>query len=119
MKNILSLLVIALISSVALAQENNKDTFYLDGDVIQATLYHDNGEVAQTGFYTKENKLHGEWVSFDRNGNKTAVAKYNNGAKTGTWYFFSNKNIQEVTYADARIAKVVTWKSENTQIVSN
>ncbi len=118
MKNILSLLVIVLITSVAVAQNKN-NTFFLEGDVIVATLYHDNGMVAQTGYYTKENKLTGEWVSFDQNGNKTAVAQYNNGQKVGTWYFFTGENIKEVNYMDSRISKVVTWKSSDTQVVSN
>lgn len=119
MKNILSLLAIVFITSMAFAQETKNNTYFLDGDVIEATIYHDNGTVAQTGFYTKENKLTGEWISYDTNGNKTAVAQYNNGEKVGTWYFFADKNIKEVSYMDARVAKVVTWKSSETQVVSN
>ena len=119
MKNILSLFAIVLITSIAFAQDKAQNTYFLDGDVIAATIYHDNGMVAQTGFYTKENKLTGEWVSYDLSGNKTAVAQYNNGNKVGTWYFFTNKNIQEVNYMDSRIAKVVTWESSDTQLVIN
>ncbi len=33
-------------------------------------LYHDNGQVAQTGFYTLDNKLEGEWISYDAVGKK-------------------------------------------------
>jgi antitoxin component YwqK of YwqJK toxin-antitoxin module len=29
----------------------------------------------------------GEWVSYDANGNRTAVAVYAKGEKTGTWLF--------------------------------
>lgn len=119
MKNILSLFAIVLITSIAFAQDKKQNTYFLDGDVIVATVYHDNGTVAQTGYYTKDNKLTGEWVSYDVNGNKTAVAQYNNGNKVGTWYFFTDKNIQEVNYMDSRIAKVVTWKSSDTQVVLN
>lgn len=120
MKNIITLLAIVLISSATFAQDTKKNSYILDGDLIEATLYHDNGAIAQTGYYTQDNKLTGEWVSFDANGNKTAVAHYNNGEKVGTWYFFSDNNIQEVTYMDARISKVKTWKPNNTQLlVSN
>ncbi len=119
MKNILSLLAVLLITSITFAQDNKPNTYFLDGDVIVATIYHDNGVVAQTGFYTKENKLTGEWVSYDVNGNKNAVAQYNNGEKVGKWYFFTGDDIKEVSYVDARISKVVTWKSDNTQVVSN
>lgn len=119
MKNILSLFAIVLITSIAFAQDKKQNTYFLDGDVIVATVYHDNGTVAQTGYYTKENKLTGEWISYDLKGNKTAVAQYNNGEKVGTWYFFTGGDIKEVSYMDARISKVVTWKSDNTQVVSN
>lgn len=119
MKNTLSPLAILFITSMALAQENKKNTYFLDGNVIEATVYHENGMVAQTGYFTKENKLTGEWVSYDLNGNKTAVAQYNNGEKVGTWYFFTNNDIKEVSYMDARVAKVVTWKSSGTQMVVN
>ena len=119
MKNILTIFAIVFITSLALAQETKNNTYILDGDVIGATIYNDNGTVAQTGFYTKENKLTGEWISYDQNGNKTAVAQYNNGEKVGTWYFFTDKDIKEVSYMDARVAKVVTWTSDKTQIVSN
>lgn len=119
MKNILSLLAIVCIASMAMAQDSIKNTYFLDGDVIAATIYHDNGVVAQTGYYTPDNKLTGEWVSYDVNGNKTAVAKYDNGNKVGTWYFFTNENIQEVNYSNSRIAKVVTWKTADIYVVSN
>ncbi len=119
MKNILALLAIVLTTSLALAQDTKSNTYFLDGDVIEATIYHDNGMIAQTGFYNKENKLTGEWVSYDLQGNKTAVAEYNNGEKVGTWYFFSKNSIKEVNYMNARVAKVVTWKSSETQVVSN
>jgi antitoxin component YwqK of YwqJK toxin-antitoxin module len=119
MKNILSLIAIVLLTTVAIAQDVNKNSYILNGDVIEATLYHDNGAIAQTGFYSQDNKLTGEWVSYDLSGKKTAVAQYNNGEKVGTWYFFTNGDIKEVSYMDARIAKVVTWKSDKTQIVSN
>lgn len=119
MKNIITIIAITLITSISFSQDKKENTYFLDGDVIEATIYHDNGMVAQTGYYTKENKLTGEWVSYDTNGSKTAVAEYNNGEKVGTWYFFTKNDIKEVNYMDARVAKVVTWKSADTQVVVN
>ncbi len=118
MRNTITLLAILFITSVSFSQEK-QNTYFLDGGVIEATIFHDNGAIAQTGQYTKENKLTREWVSYDVNGNKIAVAQYNNGEKVGTWYFFADKNIKEVSYMDARVAKVVTWKSSDTQVVTN
>ena len=125
MKNILSLLVVCLVANVAVAQcsktcnKDVKDKFVLVDGLIEATLYHDNGAVAQKGFYTKENKLQGEWISYDTQGNKTAVAQYNNGTKVGTWKFYQGETMKEVTYANSTIAKVSTWESKDTRLVTN
>lgn len=124
MKNILSLLVVCLLANVAVAQcsktcsKDVKDKYVLVDDLIEATLYHENGVVAQKGFYTKENKLQGEWISFDTQGNKTAVAQYNNGNKVGTWKFYQGETLKEVTYANSKIAKVSTWEAKDTRVVS-
>jgi len=119
MKNILTILALVFIASASMAQDNKKSTYVLDGDVIEATIFHDNGTVAQTGFFTPDNKLTGEWVSYDLNGNKTAVAQYNNGEKVGTWVFYQGDTKKEVSYDDSRIAKVKTWTVTDTFVVSN
>ena len=122
MKNIITLLALIAIVGIGTAQEVKKNKYVLtglDGNVIEATLYHDNGVVAQTGFYTLDNKLQGEWISYDTNGNKTAIANYDNGRKVGSWMFFQGETIKEVTYMNSKIAKVNTFKKDNTQIVSN
>lgn len=119
MKNICTFLAVVLFSSIAVAQGLNKSSYLLNGDVIEATLYHNNGAIAQTGYYTQDNKLTGEWVSYDLSGNKTAIAQYNNGEKIGTWVFYEGNTQREVTYNDSRIAKVTTWKVADTYIVSN
>ncbi len=121
MKNIITLLAVIAIVGIGTAQEN-KSEYVLNGadsNVIEATLYHDNGTIAQTGFYTLNNKLQGEWISYDTNGNKTAIAKYDNGKKVGSWIFFQGETIKEVTYMNSKIAKVNTFKKDDTQIVSN
>lgn len=125
MKNMLSLLVVCFLANVAIAQQctktyktNAKDKYVLVDDLIEATLYHDNGAIAQTGYYTKDNKLQGEWVSYDANGKKTAVAQYNNGEKVGTWKFYQGETLKEVTYTNSRIAKVKTWEAKDTRVVS-
>ena len=98
---------------------DKKNQFVANGDVIEATLFHENGAVAQMGFYTKDNKLTGEWVSYDTAGNKTAVAQYDNGSKVGTWVFFDGDLNREVTYTDSRISNVNTWEKKDSRFVSN
>ena len=124
MKKFVLILVALFIGNIAAAQEckkvcHKKDQFVLNGNLVEATLYHDNGAVAQTGYYTKENKLQGEWISYDANGNKTAVANYKEGEKVGTWLFYQGETIKEVSYEESSITAVKTWQVTDTRVVSN
>lgn len=96
-----------------------KNSYVKNGDVIEAILYHDNGAIAQTGTYTLDNELEGEWISYNADGNKTALANYSNGKKVGTWLFYQGDTMKEVVYEDARVAKVNTYTIQDTRIVSN
>ncbi|MCW8979840.1 MULTISPECIES: hypothetical protein [Altibacter] len=119
MKKLILVFTMICTMGVVMAQEAQKNDYVLKGDLIEATLYHDNGKVAQTGFYNLENKLQGEWISYDAQGNKTAVAYYNNGEKAGTWYFYQGATMKQVTYNDAKIAEVKTWEVKDTRVVAN
>ncbi|MCQ0110314.1 toxin-antitoxin system YwqK family antitoxin [Zhouia amylolytica] len=117
MKNIT--LTLALLFSVILfAQEQKIEPIFEKQDnMVKATYFHGNGEVAQTGFYL-DGKLQGEWVSYDKEGKKTAIANYDQGKKAGKWFFWSDGKLSEVDYTDNRIANVTTWSSES-QLVKN
>jgi len=118
MKKLILVITISFLAGSAFSQEEMKDEFVKDGDVIKATLYHDNGMVAQTGFYTLDNKLEGQWISYDAEGNKTAVAHYNDGNKVGTWYFYQGNEIKEINYSNSKIAKVTSFKVTDAVVVS-
>lgn len=123
MKNVVLIFAMVLSVTAVVAQQSNKNKYEIDvtDDVklIEATLFHDNGEIAQTGYYTLDNKLQGEWISYDVDNNITAIAKYEDGKKVGTWKFFQGKAIKEVKYQDSRIAAVNTWEVTETKVVSN
>lgn len=112
-------LTLAFLFSFALyAQEDSKKpVFEKQDDMIKATYFHDNGKVAQAGYYLN-GKLQGEWVSYDLNGKKTAIANYDQGKKTGKWFFWADGKLSEVDYTDNRIANVTTWNSES-RLVKN
>ena len=115
-------LILALVGGMLFtnAQDKVKNEYIKDGKLIKATLYHDNGVVSQKGFYTKDGKLQGTWVSFDENGKKTAEAHYNKGQKTGKWFFWQDGNIlKEVDYSNSKITSVNTWKMQGEQVVSS
>ena len=70
-------------------------------------------------FYTKDNVLDGVWISYDAQGNTTAVASYDKGVKVGTWMFYQGDSIKQVSYQNSDIAEVKTWTVTDTRVVSN
>lgn len=119
MKTIFILLVALLCTAALFAQEKGKNSYVKEGNLIKATLFHDNGEISQKGYYTEDGKLHGTWISYDANGSKTAVAQYENGSKTGKWFFWNGDMLREVDYSDSKITNVSTWKIAGERVVSN
>jgi antitoxin component YwqK of YwqJK toxin-antitoxin module len=80
-------------------------------NLVKSTYYHDNGQIAQQGYY-KNGKVHGQWVSYDAAGNKVAMGTYNEGEKTGKWFFWNQNSLSEVDYSSSRVAKVKSWKQD-------
>ncbi len=114
------LVIVALIGAVSfVSAQEKKNTYVKEGNLIKATLFYDNGQVSQEGYYTTDGKLQGEWVSFDRNGKKTAVANYDQGEKTGKWFFWNDGTLREVDYTQSKITSVNTWKIDGERVVSN
>jgi antitoxin component YwqK of YwqJK toxin-antitoxin module len=99
-----------LFSALTFAQENNPKLEAV-GELVKTTYYFENGKIQQEGFF-KDGKLDGIWTSYDVNGNKLAVATYDNGEKTGKWFFWNGTNLNEVDYSNSRIASVKTWKKD-------
>lgn len=97
-------------------KEGNKK-YKVKGDLVEVTIYHDNGQIEQHGFF-KNKKLHGTWESYDSKGNKLAIANYENGKKIGKWLFWDKSTLKEVDYVDFKIVSVNEWK-DKTLIVSN
>ena len=62
--------------------------------------------IEREGFFNKEGKLDSIWVSYDIEGNKTAIAIYKNGVKDGIWTYFKKDKISLVTYKDNKITNV-------------
>jgi len=119
MKKIMIYATAFLLTIAAQAQQKEvKNTYITTGDLIEATIYFEDGTISQKGFFTKDGKLTGKWISYNREGAKTAEAQYEAGKKVGTWFFWSNDNLTEVNYNNSRIADVSTWKNKDTRVVS-
>ena len=111
MKNLM-ILSAMLIGMISYAQEVKPKFERLEDGKIQATYFHENGEVAQQGFFLNE-KRHGEWTSYNVKGEKTAQAEFNKGVKTGKWFIWSDDKLTEVDYNNNQIAAVNTWVNKN------
>ncbi|WP_034042729.1 toxin-antitoxin system YwqK family antitoxin [Wocania ichthyoenteri] len=89
-----------LITVVSFAQDKQKRDLKLNKDtnLIDVVYYHDNGVVSQTGSYTVDGKLQGEWLSFNTAGKKIVSANYDNGKKVGKWIYLIDGALKEVDY---------------------
>jgi antitoxin component YwqK of YwqJK toxin-antitoxin module len=85
-----------------------------DSNLIEVVYYHDNGVVSQTGAYTLDGKLQGEWLSFNTEGKKEVSANYDNGKKVGKWFYWNDKTLKEVDYNNNAIASVNVWTNTST-----
>ncbi|TYB76097.1 nicotinic acid mononucleotide adenyltransferase [Bizionia gelidisalsuginis] len=109
------ILVFALLLSVTFTSAQNETIhpkFEKQGDIILATYYHNNGEIAQKGYFNKANKLEGTWVSFNNKGTKQSIGQYTNGVKVGKWLFWKENSLREVDYNNNVIANVGEWKNK-------
>ena len=112
MKNILTIALL-LVGTFSFAQKERSLTLNEETNLIEATFTNDKGVVVQEGTYTKEGKLHGDWITYDNEGKKTISAKYNNGVKTGKWFFWSEDTLREVDYSSNNVVNVSVWKTDN------
>ena len=111
------LLAILFISAIGFSQEN-ETTFEREGDLVKATYYFDNGDVKVQGFF-KDKKLTGIWTSFDKQGNKTQIAQYNEGKKVGKWFVWNKESLKEITYNNNAVVGVKDWRAETKLAFNN
>jgi antitoxin component YwqK of YwqJK toxin-antitoxin module len=116
MKKILTTVMLSL-GIVAFAQEK-QPTFKAEGDLVKATYYYADGSIKRQGFF-KNKKLTGEWVRFDKSGNKTQLAYYNNGKKVGKWFIWTKQTLKEINYENNSIASVNVWEPKSKVAVNN
>jgi antitoxin component YwqK of YwqJK toxin-antitoxin module len=111
MKKTILMLAILLISVAGFAQTKPEMKLNNETNLIEATYFHDNGEVSQKGTFNLEKQLHGEWMSFNEKGETITVGSYTNGTKTGKWFFWANDILKEVEYSNNAIAAVSETKN--------
>ena len=115
MKNLTILLIMFALSLSA--QENFEPQFEKQGDIIKAIFYHDNGEIAQIGYF-KNKRRHGNWISYYPSGKKSAIGLYQSGLKTGQWFFWNNNDLIEVIYEDNKIINVLESNNSEKKLIA-
>ena len=106
MKKSVLILLACFIGIASFAQKERVLKLNKEKNLIEVVYYHDNGEVSQTGTYTLDGKLQGQWLSFDAEGNKTVLANYDNGKKVGKWFYWTKETVKEVDYSTNVIANL-------------
>ena len=101
---------LAVIFTIGMYAQSPEPAFEKVGKMVKATYFHDNGVIAQTGFYL-DGKLHGQWRMYDLNGKKIATGKYEMGERSGKWFFWEGETLKEVDFTDNRITNVVQWNN--------
>lgn len=115
MKKLLTIGVFCL-AVIGYSQEI-KPTYVAEGNLVKATYYYEDGSISTEGYF-KDKKLTGKWTRFDKKGNKTQLAFYNEGKKIGKWFMWENESLREITYNNNAIESVNLWKSES-KLASN
>lgn len=100
------------------AQQSKKLVLNEEINLIEATYYHDNGVISQRGTFNLDRKLHGQWISYDEEGQKVALGTYINGIKTGKWLFWEGDKLTEVEYKNNLIASIDSIE-KNSGVVKN
>lgn len=99
MKKYITILAALLISASVFAQKERTLTLNKETNLIEVVYYHDNGEISQTGSYTADGKLQGQWLSFNEDGEKIVTAYYKEGKKVGKWIYLIDGKLKEVDYS--------------------
>lgn len=119
MKTQILFLFALMITVVSFGQQKRDLKLNEETNVIEVSYYHDNGVVSQTGAYTLDGKLQGEWLSFDTEGNKVVSANYDNGSKVGKWFYWNDKTLKEVDYTNNAVASVSEWTDKKSLAIRN
>ena len=119
MKKSILVSIAFLFTVVSFAQDKRDLKLNKNTNLIEVVYYHDNGVVSQTGAYTTDGKLQGEWLSFDAAGKKQVSANYDSGKKVGKWFYWNETTLKEVDYTNNKIANVSEWEVKNPVATSN
>jgi antitoxin component YwqK of YwqJK toxin-antitoxin module len=118
MTKLIYTLALLVVMTFSYGQKEKEFKMNTDTGLIEATYFHDNGAISQKGTFNLERKLHGEWISYNQEGDKIAQGSYENGLRTGTWMFWQDETMKKVEYDDNVVASINGVKSAD-RLVKN
>ncbi|MGB5379108.1 toxin-antitoxin system YwqK family antitoxin [Muriicola sp.] len=116
MKRFTCTFVLLLVTVFSFGQKDKELKMNDETGLIEAVYFHDNGQVSQKGTFNLDRKLHGEWISYNEEGNIIAQGFYERGLRTGTWTFWQDGTMKKVEYSNNAVASVDGKKSSNTLV---
>lgn len=119
MKKFIFLLVLLFFSTSVFSQLEKELKLNEETNLIEATYYHDNGQISQKGTFNLDRKLHGDWVNFNENGTKISAGTYTNGVRTGKWTFWNDGIIKEVEFNNNVIASVTDREGKSSVVTKD
>lgn len=111
MKKIIYTIALLLIAVCTYGQQEKELTLNEDTGLIEAVYFHDNGVISQKGTFNLDRKLHGEWISYNEQGEKITQGMYEMGLRTGTWTFWNGDAVKIVEYTNNAVASIDGKKS--------
>jgi len=106
MKKIIISLIFVITCNISFSQEPKNQKIEPIGDLLEVTIYYDNGAIMQHGFMTTEHELHASWESYYETGNRKCIAIYDHGKKVGIWYYWFMDKKTKVVYENNKIVEV-------------
>lgn len=119
MKSFIAIFILLLTTGYGFSQKEKEVKLNTETNLVEATYYHDNGKVSQEGTFDRSGKLHGEWVSYDKMGDKVSMGSYDRGMRTGKWFFWADGSVKEVEFSDNVIASVINRESSSGVVTKN
>jgi antitoxin component YwqK of YwqJK toxin-antitoxin module len=55
---------------------------------------------------------------FDEKGEKIAMGSYQQGKRTGKWFFWSEESLKEVDFVNNKMAKLVQWNNQESLAIN-
>ena len=106
MKKLFLTFLLLFSTSLFYAQENIIQKEKAKNDLTEVTIYYENGNIMQHGFYNLKSELHGSWESYYSDGRKKCIATYNKGIKIGVWTYWNGNKITKVTYKNNKVVNI-------------